>query len=366
MLDEQKQIFKKMKSFNSLTIDIKEDKKGNIWFATQGNGLWCYRRNKTWKQYLNDAKDTTSICSNQVNCVQEDAKGRLFVATNMGLCEFQPSSDCFRRIAIDAPSQDFASIIINQDEMWISSDKGLIKWIPGEPTLLFNRYDGLTCDQFMPNASLLASDGKVYLGTTQGFNTFYPYQVKINHVVPPVAITSLELFNKHVEVGSEKLPESLNHIEQLDLSYDENMINLSFAALSYVSPEKNLYSYMLEGFDKDWVTTSEHRATYTNLPAGTYTFRVKAANNDGVWSQNEAKLKIVVHPPFWWSLPAKILYLLVIGWLIWLYTQSRVKREKRRHQEELDHLEEKQEQEMRDARLQFFTMIAHESVLRLR
>ena len=68
MLDEQKQIFKKMKSFNSLTIDIKEDKKGNIWFATQGNGLWCYRRNKTWKQYLNDAKDSTSICSNQVNC----------------------------------------------------------------------------------------------------------------------------------------------------------------------------------------------------------------------------------------------------------------------------------------------------------
>ena len=360
LLDEQKQAFRLVKQFGSLTIDIKEDKKGNIWFATQGMGLWCYRRNKTWKQYLNDAKDTTSICSNQVNCVQVDSKGRLLVATNMGLCEYQPSSDSFRRIAIDAPSQDFASIIINQDEMWISSDKGLIKWIPGEPTLLFNRYDGLTCDQFMPNASLLASDGKVYLGTTQGFNTFYPYQVKINHVVPPVAITSLELFNKRVEVGSEKLPESLNHIEQLNLSYDENILNLSFAALSYVSPEKNLYSYMLEGFDKDWVTTNEHRATYTNLPAGTYTFRVKAANNDGVWSQNEAKLKIVVHPPFWWSLPAKILYLLIIGWLIWFYTQSRVKREKRRHQEELDHLEEKQEQEMRDARLQFFTMIAHE------
>ena len=97
-----RQIFKKMKSFNSLTIDIKEDKKGNIWFATQGNGLWCYRRNKTWKQYLNDAKDTTSVCSNQINCVQEDSKGRLLVATNMGLCEYQPSSDSFHRIAIDA------------------------------------------------------------------------------------------------------------------------------------------------------------------------------------------------------------------------------------------------------------------------
>ena len=360
MLDEATQTFRLVKSFSSLTIDIKEDRQGNVWFATQGKGLWCHRRNNTWKQYVNNAEDSTSVCSNQINCLQTDSKGRLFIATNQGLCEYNPSTDSFRRIAIDAPSQDFASIVISQDEMWLSSDKGIIKYVPGEPTLLFNRYDGLTCDQFLPNARLLASDGRVYLGTTQGFNTFYPYQVKINNVVPPVAITSLELFNKHVEVGSDKLPESLSHIEQLELAYDENMINLSFAALSYVSPEKNVYSYMLEGFDKEWVTTSEHRATYTNLPAGTYTFRVKAANNDGVWSQNEAKLKIVVHPPFWWSLPAKIFYLLVVCALVWLYSQMRVRREKRRHQRELELLEEKQEQELREARLQFFTMIAHE------
>jgi len=359
-LDENTKVFRHVKAFNSLTIGILEDKQGNVWFATQDNGLWCYRRNGTWKQYLSKDGDEHSLCSNQTNCVQLDSKGRLFVATNMGVCEYLPASDTFRRIAIDAPSQDFSSIIFNQGEMWLSSNKGIVKYVPGEPTLLFNRYDGLTCDQFLPNSGLLASDGKVYFGTTQGFNTFYPYQVKINHVEPPVAITALELFNKHVEVGTEKLPESLNHIEQVDLSYDENMVNLSFSALSYVSPEKNLYSYMLEGFDKDWITTQEHRATYTNLPAGTYTFRVKAANNDGVWSKDEAQLKIVVHPPFWWSLPAKILYLFIIGGLIWLYTQSRLKREKRRHQRELDQLEEKQEQEMRDARLQFFTMIAHE------
>lgn len=360
LLDENAKVFRQVKAFNSLNIDIKEDKQGNVWFATQNNGLWCYRRNGTWKQYLSKEGDEHALSSSQINCVQIDSKGRLFVATNMGICEYIPSSDSFHRISIDAPSQDFSCIIFNEGEMWLSSNKGIIKYVKGEPTLLFNRYDGLTSDQFLPNSGLLASDGKVYFGTTQGFNTFYPYQVKINRVEPPVAITAMELFNKHVEVGTEKLPESLNHIEQVDLSYNENMVNLSFSALSYVSPEKNLYSYMLEGFDKDWVTTREHRATYTNLPAGTYTFRVKAANNDGVWSKEEAQLKIVVHPPFWWSLPAKILYLIILGSLIWLYTQSRLKREKRRHQRELDRLEEKQEQEMRDARLQFFTMIAHE------
>ena len=156
------------------------------------------------------------------------------------------------------------------------------------------------------------------------------------------------------------MEKSLSHAAELNLSHNKNTINISFAALSYVSPEKNLYAYKLEGVDKDWIYTHEHRANYTNLPAGTYTFLVKATNNDGVWSKNEAKLQIVVHPPFWWSLPAKILYLLLIGYAIYWFTQSRLKREKRRHHEELDQLERKQDQEMRDARLQFFTMIAHE------
>lgn len=361
LFDEQKQQFVHVKSFKSLTIDIDEDKLGNIWFATQGAGLWCYHpSNRTWKQYQNVENDTTSIVSNQVNCLCRSPKGEFFIATDRGICQFMPKTGTFRRILINAPSQDFASIVVNQDELWLSSNKGIVRCTVGEEPQVFNRYDGLTGDQFLPNSGLMASDGRIYFGTTQGFNAFYPYQIKVNQVAPPVAITSLDIFNQHVEVGSDKLPESLSHIDQLDLSYDDNMFNISFAALSYVSPEKNLYSYQLEGFDKEWITTNEHRVTYTNLPYGTYTFRVKATNNDGLWSQGEAKLKIVVHPPFWWSLPAKLIYLLLIGYIIYFITQSRVKREKRRHQREMEKLEEKQEQEMRDARLQFFTMIAHE------
>lgn len=360
LFDEGKQVFRTLKSFKSLTVDISEDGRGNVWFATQGAGLWCYTKNRQWRQYLNVEGDTTTIISNQVNCLRRGPKGQCYLATDRGICEYDYKTNTFHHIEIAAPSQDFASIICYQGELWLSSSKGIVRYVPGEQTRVFNRYDGLTGDQFLPNSGLLASDGRIYFGTTQGFNAFYPYQIKLNQVAPPVTITSLDIFNEHVQVGSDKLPESLSHIKQLDLSYNDNMFNISFAALSYVSPEKNLYSYQLEGFDKTWITTNEHRATYTNLPYGTYTFRVKAANNDGVWSQGEATLKIVVHPPFWWSLPAKLLYLLIVGGLIWLYTQGRLKREKRRHQRELDRLEEKQEQEMREARLQFFTMIAHE------
>lgn len=358
--DDKKQLFKVVKDFKSLTIDVKEDKYGNVWFATQGAGLWCYTKDHKWKQYVHGKDDSASLLCNQVNNLVVSSNGKLVAVTSMGLCEFDYSTGKFQSVPIDAPVHDFVCALEYQGTLWISTDKGILRYLPGEPVRMFNRYDGLTSNQFLPSSGLLASDGCIYFGTTMGFNAFYPYQVSVNQVAPPVAITSFQIFNKQVEVGSDKLPVALDHMDKLDLSYDENMFNISFAALSYVSPEKNSYMYKMEGFDKNWITTKEHRATYTNLPAGTYTFRVKATNNDGVWSKDEASLKIEVHPPFWWSLPAKILYLLVIGGLIWLYTQSRLKREKVRHKHDLERLEEKKEQEIRDARLQFFTMIAHE------
>lgn len=356
VLDDQKQEFRRVKLFNGLTMDMEEDRQGNLWFATQENGLWCLRRNNTWKQYLYSEKDTCSLVSNQVNSIQIDGRGRLFVATRQGLCEYQPSSDSFRRIAIDAPSHDFKSILFAQGSMWLSSDKGIVKYSEDKPVQKFCRFDGLTSDQFLPNSCLLSSDGRIYFGTIQGFNAFRPQQVKLNHIAPSVAITSLSLFNKRVEVGSDKLPEALDKVDEISLSHDENAVTFSFSALSYVSPEKNLYSYKLDGFDDEWTTTHEPRATYDNLPAGSYTFRVKATNNDGVWSEDEATLQIVVHPPFWWSLPAKFIYLLLIGLLVW----HEWKKLKLRHQQELDSLAEKKELELRDARLQSFAMVARE------
>jgi len=358
--DDKKQIFRVVKDFNSLTIDVKEDKYGNVWFATQGAGLWCYGKDHKWKQFVHGKDDSASLLCNQVNNLFVSSNGKLVAVTSVGLCEFDYSTGKFHPVSIDASVRDFVCALEYQGTLWISTDQGILRYLPGEPVRIFNRYDGLTSNQFLPSSGLLASDGCMNFGTTMGFNAFYPYQVSVNPVVPPVAITSFQLFNKQVDVGSEKLPEALDHIDKLDLAYDENMFNISFAALSYVSPEKNIYMYKMEGVDKNWVTTNEHRATYTNLPAGTYTFRVKATNNDGVWSKGEASLTIEVHPPFWWSLPAKILYLLAIGGLVWLYTQSRLKREKVRHKHDLERLEEKKKQELRDARLQFFTMIAHE------
>lgn len=102
-------------------------------------------------------------------------------------------------------------------------------------------------------------------------NAFYPHQIKTNHVRPPVVITALEIFNKQIPVGNKLLPKSLNQLEELELSYKENAFSLLYASLSYCTPNKNKYAYKLEGFDKDWnYVGSQNKATYTNLPAGTY------------------------------------------------------------------------------------------------
>ena len=118
---------------------------------------------------------------------------------------------------------------------------------------------------------------------------------------------------------------------------------------------------MLEGYDKEWnYVGNQTRATYANLPAGTYTFRVKATNNDGIWSDKEATITIVVPPPFWWTRYAKLFYLLLIGFIIWYYVHVRLKRAEKRHKYEMQRLQEQKEKEAREARLNFFTMVAHE------
>jgi signal transduction histidine kinase/DNA-binding response OmpR family regulator len=163
---------------------------------------------------------------------------------------------------------------------------------------------------------------------------------------------------------NEQTTHSLNSqaIKELELDYSEaRMLTVSFASLSYCSPEKNQYAYRLEGFDRDWnYVDNQNRATYTNIPSGTYTFRVKATNNDGIWSDHEATLHIVIHPPFWWSWWARLLYLLLIVAVVWYYVHARLKRAERKHRQEMVRLSEEKEKEVRDARLNFFTMIAHE------
>lgn len=353
--------FIRIKDLGSLTIDIDQDPDGNIWFSTQGKGLFKYDpERQTWKNYVHSDAEGTLI-NDQVNCILMERNGDMWVGTMNGLCKYHAKEDRFEEIPLDIPSHNICSIIEDQRILWLTTTKGLVRYTPGEGCQVFTRSDGLQSEQFLSNAALKASDGKIYIGSVNGFNAFYPYQIKTNRVLPPVVITGLEIFNKEIRVGDKLLPKALNRLEELDLTYRDHVFSLLYASLSYCTPEKNLYAYKLEGFDKEWnYVGSQNKATYTNLPAGTYTFKVKATNNDGIWSDQEACLKIVIHPPFYWSIPAKILYFLSLCVALTFFIRFLLRRSEKKHTAEIKKLNVNKEKEVHEAKIKFFTMIAHE------
>ena len=353
--------FIRVKDLESLTIDIDQDADGNIWFSTQGKGLFKYNPDKkTWKNYVY-SNTPGALVNDQVNCVLIDGNGNMWVGTMNGLCKYNAGEDRFEAIPLDIPSRNICGIVEDQHVLWLTTTKGLVRYAPGESCQVFTRSDGLQSEQFLPNAALKASDGKIYVGSVNGFNAFYPYQIKMNKVLPPVVITGLEIFNKEIRIGDKKLPKALNRMAELDLSYKDHVFSLLYASLSYCTPEKNQYAYKLEGFDKDWnYVGSQNKATYTNLPAGTYVFKVKATNNDGIWSNQEASLKITIHPPFYWSTASKILYFIWVCIALTFFIRFLLKRTEKKHTAEINQLNVSKEKEVHEAKIKFFTMIAHE------
>ncbi|MBQ8128161.1 MAG: response regulator [Prevotella sp.] len=354
--------FRMVRQIGALTIDIDEDRQGRLWLSTQGGGLWRYTpRTGQWQHYQHQAGQDDGLPDTQVNGTLVDAEGRLWVATQDGLLQWDEASASFTLVHMDIPSQAVMCVVEGQDGLWLSTDRGIVKYVAGDGILRFTRQDGLVSEQFQPNAGLMTADGRIFFGSTSGFNTFYPHTIKTNSVMAPVYITSLEILNRE-EKTPDGLPLSVGQQRELRMAYgDGKMFSLSFAALSYCSPDKNQYAYRLDGFDKEWnYVGNQHKATYTNIPPGTYTFRVKATNNDGIWTPDEATLRIVVRPPFWWTWWARALYLLLAVAALWWFVRSRLKRTERRHQHELQRLSEAKEREVREARLNFFTMIAHE------
>lgn len=361
LYDREKDHFIRVKNLGTLTIDIDQDTKGNLWFCTQGRGLFKYDpAHQVWKNYL-FSEAPGSLPSNQINCVQIDRKGEIWVGTMNGLCKYNASADTFETIPLNIPSQNICCIIEDQHVLWLTTSKGLVQYIPGEGCRVFTKSDGLRSDQFIPNAGLKTSDGKIYVGSVNGFNAFYPYLIKPNKVIPPVVITGLEIYNKKIRIGDPLLPKAPNYADRFELSYKDNVFSLHYASLSYCTPEKNQYAYKLEGFDKEWnYVGSQNKATYTNLPAGTYLFKVKASNNDGIWNEEGTALKIVIHPPFYWSAYSKTLYFFLLCVAFIFLIRFILHRTEKKHTEEINQLNANKEKEVHEAKIKFFTMIAHE------
>lgn len=359
--DAQKQRFTLIKYLEALVIEIAEDAKGNFWIATQGKGLFRYspQKNKEWEKYGLE-KGFNSLTVNHL-CINKD--NEIWVATSEGLYLYNPLKDVFTYQPLRHPNECINAILEGEDCLWLTTAKGLVKYTPAtQETQIFTKSDGLQSEAFIMASALKTRNGEFYIGSINGFNTFYPHQLKLNTQKPNVVLTSLEIFNQKIETQKDGiLPEAIDHLKEIHLSYKDNVITLNYAALSYCTPQKNQYAYMLEGFDKGWnYVGSQHSTTYTNLPAGTYTFRVKASNNDNIWNEEGTSIRIIVHPPFYLSLPFKIGYVLLFLLALGLLLRYVIRRSEKKHAKAIDELNSKKEIEIHEAKINFFTMIAHE------
>ncbi|WP_298532336.1 two-component regulator propeller domain-containing protein [uncultured Algibacter sp.] len=366
---------------NNIIRNIYEDSKGNIWFAT-GNGLSRLSKTEASKKYpkfdvyKNIPGDLSSLSHNYILPIFESTKGDLWIGTfGGGLNKFIPKTkaqpDHFKSYndKDGLPNGVIKGILEDENSnLWISTNKGLSMFNPN--TEIFKNYDvnnGLQSNEFQELACLKKSTGEMLFGGINGFNRFFPKELKENTYKPKTVFTNLFVLGKQVVPGqilNKKvlLSNTINNTKSIELNYFENNIALEFSALHYAAPNKNKFAYMLEGFDKDWIyTTAQNRlASYTNLEHGNYTFLVKSSNSDGLWDDTPSKIEINITPPFWHTTLAYLIYFIIFIILLISFRNYALITVTKKHQLELEHVEKEKGEELQQSKLEFFTNISHE------
>jgi signal transduction histidine kinase/CheY-like chemotaxis protein/streptogramin lyase len=296
---------------NNVVLSVLEDRAGTLWIGTMGGGLNKFnRKTEEFTHYKHDPSDPNTLSNDSVMSIYEDRTGTLWIGTSGGLNKFDRQNDRFTiyTAKYELSVDNICGIL--EDErglLWFSTPKGLSRFDPKKES--FRNYtvnDGLQSNTFsIYSPPSKSRSGEMFFGGTNGFNAFYPDQIVDNLTPPPVVITDFQLANQSVPIGGESvLQKSILEADELVLSFQDNVFSFEFVALNYRAPEENRYKYKMEGFDNEWIETVSTRrfATYTNLDPGEYVFRAIASNNDGVWNEEGASIRITVTPPWWETL----------------------------------------------------------------
>ena len=322
-------------------MTIYEDRAGELWIGTDGGLNRFLREQEAFLHYRHEPNNPDSLSHNRILCMHEDQAGFLWIGTADGLNRlalsdvegFDRSTQTFRHYTEKdgLPHNTIAGILEDtHGNLWISSGKGLSKFNPH--TEQFTNYtvrDGLQGYEFHAGAYEQGRDGQMFFGGVNGFNAFYPDRITPNPHRPPIVLTDFRILNKTVSLEEDNSPlkKMITETDAITLSYKHNVFSFEFAALDYRIPEKNEYAYKMEGFNDDWIQLGTKRfVTYTNLDPGKYIFRVKGANNDGVWNEAGISIQLTIIPPFWQTFWFKTLLGLFFLGLIYAIHTIRIRR----------------------------------------
>ncbi len=339
----------------------------HLWIATRGGGVNLMHI---------ESEEFTAINKNSKVSLSDDdvlslykSKGKsIWIGTSYGLNKLNYESfdqmEVKHYTLVDGLLNHTIHGVVEDDDgfVWLSTNKGITKLDPKSSKIVnYSNGYGLQSNEFSDLAYLKASNGMIYFGGINGINYFKPSQVIDRKFVPQIVISSLNINNIATPIGNKK--RIIRGEEVLKLGYNENFFNISFAALDYINNSNCEYMYILEGFNKSWVNLgTDNIAVFTNVPPGNYTLRIRSTNGDKVWVDNEFTQKIVIDVPWWGSWWAFLIYVLLFAACSIIIYRIINKRLKLGKSLLIERLEKKKQQQIHDARLQFFTNIAHEFI----
>jgi len=345
--DRKTETFERFKHDKNNVNSISDD---NIWALVKGSSgvLWLGTEQglnkfdpitKQVTHFKHDPNKKNSLSHDWIMAIYQASDSVLWIVTyGGGLNKFDINTQQFTQFSMQdglASNNLYGILPDQQGNLWLSSNLGLIKFNPTTKTVKnYDFSDGLQGNDFNSNAFYKSASGELFFGGTKGYNHFYPEDIKDDLLLPNIVLTDFRVHNKHVDIVSGETEKfvteqranknftinaDINQLERLILTHLEKLISFEFSALHFAEPMNNEYAYMLEGFDENWVVTDaeNRRATYTNLPAGEYVFRVKGSNGDGYWNEQGKSLKVTVLPAPWLSWWAFTFYVLIaLGVLI--------------------------------------------------
>ncbi|MBR5108241.1 MAG: helix-turn-helix domain-containing protein [Bacteroidales bacterium] len=330
---------------------VTEDDAGSLWFSTAQNGLLQRAPDGSWEEW---PARPGGLPANQVHCLLPTPNG-LYAGTKKGLVLLHDGE-----ISLLVPDLDVRYIFQDRNTLWFATPSTIVHYYPeGGRQEQFGVNDGIRGGEFSPTAGLITQDGIFYLGTTEGFVSFYPGHIRENDIPPPVLFTR---FLASSQEGTENVFLTQGK-EDITLSWRHRDLRISFAALSYSAPEKIRYAYRLEELDEDWKGLGNQNYVALNrLPAGRYTLQVTATSNSGLWNDDGAALSFTIRPHPLLSNVALVLYILFIAALFNLAGRWWLKREERkaqaRYKEQLGAAVTLVKEEERDDRIRFLSALS--------
>jgi signal transduction histidine kinase/ligand-binding sensor domain-containing protein/DNA-binding response OmpR family regulator len=308
-----------------------EDRQGNIWMGGYTNGVSIFHPSTGRFTRINTAN--SALTSDVISFFHEDAKGRMWIGTMEG--GLNVLDEKTKVISAYTEENGLINNTVNyiaedrQGYLWLSTLRGITRFDPEKKTFRnFNRSNGIRNMEFNFGSGAVLPGGRIAFGGINGYNLVDPATLRGNDNPPMVRFTGFSLFNRPFQsrVGDHLNDPGISVADEIRLKHGQSVFALEFAALDYTAPDENTYAYKLEGFDPDWRYVGTRRtATYTNLDPGTYTFLVKAANNDGVWSRHPAAIRVVIVPPFWLTWWFRLLLIMLLAGIITVAYRFRIR-----------------------------------------